>query len=76
MNMFLQTSICSLLEDEVFKWGNIMVLKIILTSSDGRGIVNAIGPVSATKLLSFSAGIPEEENNEEEEEKLIIYVIK
>ena len=66
--MFLQTSICSSLEDEFFKWGSIIVLKIILTSSDGRGIVNAIGPVSATKLLSVCAGIPEGANDDEEEE--------
>ena len=61
MNMFLQTRICSSLEDKVFKWDNIMIVKIILTSLDGRGIVNAICPVSATKLLSVCAGIAERE---------------
>ena len=60
MNMFLQTSICSSLEDVVFKWGNKMVLKIILTSSEIRVVVNAIGLVSATRLLSGSVGITEE----------------
>ena len=65
MNMFLQTSICRSLEDVVFKWGNIMVLKIILTSSEGKGVVNAIGLVSATRLLSVSVSIKEEEKEEE-----------
>ena len=64
MNMFLQTSICNSLEDVVFKWGDIMVLNIILTSSEGRGVVNAIGLVSATSLLSVSVGITEEEEEE------------
>ena len=58
MNMFLQTSICSSLEANVFKWGNILVLKIILTSSDGRGVVKALGLVLAT---SISAGIIEKD---------------
>ena len=34
-----------------------MVLKIILASSDGRGVVKAFDPVSATRLLSVSVGI-------------------
>ena len=72
MNMFLQTSICRSLEDEVFKCGDIMVLKIILASSEGRGVVNALDPVSATRLLSDSAGITEEE--EEKEEELVMCV--
>ena len=59
--MFLQTIICRSLEDVVFKWGDIMVLKITLTSSDGRGVVKALDLVSATKLLSVSVGNTEEE---------------
>ena len=71
MNMFLQTSICNSLEDVVFKRDDIMVLKIILTSSDGRGVVKALGPVSATRLLSVSEGITE---GDEEEEELVMCV--
>ena len=71
MNMFVETSICRSLEDVVFKWGNIMVLKIILTSSEGRGVVNAIGLLSETRLLSVSVGITKEE---EEEEELVMSV--
>ena len=62
-----------MLEDEFFTWGTIMVLKITFTSSDERGIVNAIGPVSVSKLLSVIAGIPQEDiDDDEEEEELIM----
>ena len=66
MNMFLQTSICNSLEDVGFKWGDIMVLNIILTSSEGRGVVNALGPMLPTRLLSVSVGITREEEVEQE----------
>ena len=46
-----------------------MVLKITFTSSDGRGIVNAKGLVSVSKLLSVIAGIPQADNDDDEEEK-------
>ena len=51
-----------------------MVLKITFTSSDGRGIVNAIGPVSVSKLLSVIAGIPQADNDDDQEEDLIMCV--
>ena len=65
MNMFWQTITCSSLEDVVFKCGDIIILKIIVTSSDGRGVVKALDLVSATRLLSVSVGITEEEEEEE-----------
>ena len=52
-----------------------MELKITFTSSDGKSIVNATGPVSVSKLLSDIAGIPQADN-EEEEEELIMCVSK
>ena len=43
-------------------------MKIILTSSDGRGVVKALGLVSAAMLLSVSVG------NVEKEEELVMCV--
>ena len=51
-----------------------MVLKITFTSSEGRGIVNAIGPVSVSMLLSVITVIPQEDIDDDEEEELIMCV--
>ena len=47
-------------------------MKISLKSSEGKGIVKALGEVSATMFLSVSAG--DEEEDEEEEEELVMCV--